>query len=60
MKKIDCGQCVFATYQKNKSGYYCDNPLINEKRLIKVCQRYQLGIVSPRWCPIKKGNNNND
>jgi uncharacterized protein YbbK (DUF523 family) len=53
MEKIYCGHCVDVTYVKDK-GYYCEHRLLDEKRLIQVCPRYQLGIRSPRWCPRKE------
>lgn len=59
MKKIYCGQCVWAVYKKDQGGYFCESPLLDEKKLIKVCQKYQLGIVSPRWCPKKERNKQN-
>ena len=54
MKKIYCGQCVHVSYIKDKGGYYCGHPVFDEKKLVKVCQRYQLGVRSPRECPRKK------
>lgn len=47
MEKIYCGQCVHVSY-------ICGHPAFDEKKLAKVCQRYQLGVRSPRECPRKK------
>ncbi|MFQ6793820.1 MAG: hypothetical protein ACLRT4_13760 [Thomasclavelia sp.] len=51
MKNIKCNQCSFVYYSKeNISGYYCKKA----KKLVRKCNQYQLGMLSPRWCPLKK------